>query len=900
MAVRLSEIFVEISARTAKLRKGLSTASAQFQKLGVRVSKFSQENKVELAAFSAVGILAFKNLLTVAGDFEASMKRVQAVSGATGEEFKALEAKARELGETTQFSASQAAAGMEFLAKAGFDANKVLEAIPFTLQLAASASLDLGQAADIVTNIMAGFNLETKELGRVNDVLVKAFTSSNVNLIELGEAMKLAGPVALTFGQNLEDTVAILGSFGDAGFKGSLGGTALRGAMIRLATPSKEVEKIFTRVGLSVFDTTGEMRPLLDILEDLENSTVTAGEKFEIFGQRAGPAIASLLARGISKTREFGKTLRDSAGTAARIAAVQMEGFRGASLELSSAFEGLKIAIATSGLLQFATKFARGLANIIREVARFSPALLGAFALAGAAATVLATSLAVLGFLGPAIATGFGLLVAASGSLATVWVALNATVLGTTITLAGVQTALAGLLVSLPAATVATIAFVTAWGPIILTVGLAVAVLAKLTSQFFKLREATREATEAQRQFEEGQKSVQQRINEGFTIAKEFEKKTLDQARAMGTAAAVSERLSLGIAGLTTALEKATEKGFIERTKARIEILKRLRTGIGTVADEQERVAAAEAVEAAKATARVQLETQLFRAQSDVKRDALRNQLEEAKSLKDEALGAEVLRKAQLLELETQDSEAFKEIIRDKTDVELEELIRLQNAKIFGRELDFQARIESDAAKVAQETATRQKLALVANKTEALITGFFNKNLTAREKKAKAFRTIMSAIQGQITKRIIAGIAAQSAAETAGAVVQTAAQKPVIAAKFFKAFAGLPFVGQALAIAAITTAFAFIGRLANFNKGGLVPGRGTKDTVPAMLTPGEFVLTRGMTRMLAAGGAGGGMVLSVKIFNPIVDSDERLDQMADEVGDRIMDRLSLSTRGVIL
>ena len=192
MAIRLSEVFVEIGAKTAKFNSAIGKADSRLAKFGGRLKGFAKENQFALAAVGVAGVLAFKGIVTAAGDFDASMRRVAAVSGATGEEFKTLTETAKELGATTQFSASQAASGMEFLAKAGFDTNEVLQAIPGTLQLAAAASLDLGTAADIVTNVLTGFGLEVRELTRVNDVLVKTFTSSNTNLIELGESMKIA------------------------------------------------------------------------------------------------------------------------------------------------------------------------------------------------------------------------------------------------------------------------------------------------------------------------------------------------------------------------------------------------------------------------------------------------------------------------------------------------------------------------------------------------------------------------------------------------------------------------------------------------------------------------------------------------------------------------------------
>ena len=399
MAVRLSEVFVEIGARTAKFNKGITSADNKLRQFGKNIGTFSKQNSIALTAFGVAGALAFRDLILIAGQFDSSMRRVRAVSGATEDQFKQLTDTAKKLGRTTQFTASQAAEGMEFLAKAGFKANEVLGAIPGTLELAAAASIDLGSAADIVTNVLTGFNLEVKDLARVNDVLVKAFISSNTDLRQLGQAMKFVGPVAAGFGQDIEDIVAVLGAMGNAGIQASMAGTSLRGALTRLASPSSEAEKILKELGISVFDSSGKMINFIDIIGDLEKSGISATEVMEVFGQRAGPAILALLSEGAVGIRAFSDDLRDSVGTTARIAAVQMEGFTGALKEFQSALEGLKIAIAGSGILEFSANLLRSLAKLLRIVAELPEEILAfgtALAIAGFAISGL---LGLLGFL---------------------------------------------------------------------------------------------------------------------------------------------------------------------------------------------------------------------------------------------------------------------------------------------------------------------------------------------------------------------------------------------------------------------------------------------------------------------------------------------------------------------
>src|SRR5690606_22141964 len=156
----------------------LKSAGKQMQSVGRQMSTYVT------APLAGFGVLTLK----VAGDFEKAMNQVAAVSGATGDEFVALRDLAKELGAATQFSSSEAADAMSFLAMAGMKTNEILAAMPETLQLAAAAQLDMASAADIVTNILAGYNRPVEQLSETTDVLVKAFTSANTDLRGLAEA----------------------------------------------------------------------------------------------------------------------------------------------------------------------------------------------------------------------------------------------------------------------------------------------------------------------------------------------------------------------------------------------------------------------------------------------------------------------------------------------------------------------------------------------------------------------------------------------------------------------------------------------------------------------------------------------------------------------------------------
>jgi TP901 family phage tail tape measure protein len=323
-----------------------------------------------LSVFVTAPLVAFgATAIKTAGDFEAAMNRVRGITRATGVEFQQLEALAKDLGATTQFSASQAADAMGFLAMAGFNTNQIISALPGTLELAAAGNLDLARAADIASNVLSGYGMEAEEVGRVNDVLALASISANTNVEQLGNAFKFVAPVASAMGVTIEESAAAIGIMSDAGIQGEMAGTALRNILAELAKESDTL-------GVSVYDTNGVMLPLADILAQLESRGFTTAESMGEFGMRAGPALQALLSRGSGALRDLTTNLEGAGGTAARLAATNMEGFNGAVLNLRSAVEGLQIAIAQSGLLDFFQSLVERLTGVIRQLSTLDPAVL--------------------------------------------------------------------------------------------------------------------------------------------------------------------------------------------------------------------------------------------------------------------------------------------------------------------------------------------------------------------------------------------------------------------------------------------------------------------------------------------------------------------------------------------
>src|SRR5690606_9467938 len=317
----------DIDQRLTNIGSGLS-------RVGQRMSLF----------ITAPLVAAGTGIVKLSQDFEKSMNRVQALSGASGEALGRLRDQARQLGADTQFSASEAADAMSFLAMAGFNVDQIYRSMPDTLNLAAAAQLDMGSAADIVSNIMTGFGIQTDQLGVAVHVLSKAFISSNTDLTMLGQGMKFVGPIASGLGVSFEETTAALGLLSNAGIQAGSAGTGLRRI---LGTLASEADKL----GISTTDAAGNLLPLADILDVLNERGLTTAEALEIFGDRGGPAMQALLSQGGQALRQFTQQLEDAGGTAQAVAETQMQGLHGMIKELQSAGEELALSLGDAGLL---------------------------------------------------------------------------------------------------------------------------------------------------------------------------------------------------------------------------------------------------------------------------------------------------------------------------------------------------------------------------------------------------------------------------------------------------------------------------------------------------------------------------------------------------------------------
>ncbi|NVK42100.1 MAG: phage tail tape measure protein [Oceanospirillaceae bacterium] len=317
--------------------------------------------------------------INVAADFEEAMDTVKAITGANTQEINELTKTARMLGESTSFSASQAADGMKYLGMAGFETSEIIKSMPGVLNLAKAGAVDLGRASDISSDILSGFGLEAAQMGRVGDVLAKTFTSSNSTLEMLGETMKYVGPLAKTAGIDIETMAAMTGLLGNAGIKGSQAGTTLRAMLSRLTAPSKEAANTLAMLGVEIENSEGNMRPLLDIIGDLETGMDGMGnvEQLatlkEIFGEEPASGIAELMSLGKEAIMAYEQELRKAGGTSQRISDEMGDNAKGGVKEWRSAMESLGITIG-DGLLPQLTPLIKEATAITRRMVTWAAA----------------------------------------------------------------------------------------------------------------------------------------------------------------------------------------------------------------------------------------------------------------------------------------------------------------------------------------------------------------------------------------------------------------------------------------------------------------------------------------------------------------------------------------------
>ena len=330
---------------------------------------FGAAAKLGSAAVSAIGsaaIGAAKDVVSVGQSFEAGMSEVASISGAAGDDLTALSDKAKEMGATTKFSATEAAEAMKYMAMAGWDTEKMLGGIGGVMNLAAASGESLGIVSDIVTDAMTAFGIEVDAAGENTthfaDVLAAASSSANTNVSMLGESFKYVAPIAGSVGYSAEDTALALSLMANSGIKASQAGTSLRSMLTNLAGGNKEAQAAAAELGVSMTDESGQMRELRDVMTDLRSAFagLDDAQKASYASAIAGKNGMSGLLAIVGASDEDYKKLTESIdgcsdaveyngvvyeGAAAKMAAAANDNLAGDLTLLQSAIESVQIEI---------------------------------------------------------------------------------------------------------------------------------------------------------------------------------------------------------------------------------------------------------------------------------------------------------------------------------------------------------------------------------------------------------------------------------------------------------------------------------------------------------------------------------------------------------------------------
>lgn len=350
--------------------KAVDLVTAPFRKIwGLISSPITQ-----VAAMAGISI-GLADTINTYKDFEAAMSQVKAISGATGSEFEKLTEKAKQMGATTKYTATETAEAFNYMAMAGWKTEDMLNGIEGIMALAAASGEDIATTSDIVTDALTAFGLKASDTSHFADVLAVASSNANTNVGMMGETFKYVGSVAGAFGYSIEDVGEAIGLMANSGIKSSQAGTALRSIMTRLATDagasSKKLGALGTltqKLGVQFYDSTGKTRKFIDVIDDARKAWggLTDAEKANyaktIAGQNALAGWDALMNASETDVQKLKSAIENCDGAAQNMADTMLDNLSGSMTLLSSAVDGVKISFG-----ERLAPYIRGLADMITE-----------------------------------------------------------------------------------------------------------------------------------------------------------------------------------------------------------------------------------------------------------------------------------------------------------------------------------------------------------------------------------------------------------------------------------------------------------------------------------------------------------------------------------------------------
>lgn len=369
---RLSGPAKKMAAGLRGVGGALRKIDAQAQKVSSSIGKSFDKvsGKLKLVGAAMVGF-ATKSILEVGAGYEEAISGVGAVGLQTRDQIAALDEKAKQLGATTKFTATEAANAMELMARAGFKNQEILAGVGGVLSAAAAEGISLEETANHVSNALKGMGLEADQAGRVADVLALASAKTNSSIGSLGESLKNVASTARTLGVPLEDTVAAVALLQDVGLDASVAGSAMNVMLTRIAKPTKAISAQMEKFGVTFKDAQGNMLPFQEVLQNISDAAAQSGGNMDrvafladlvgLRGQKAASNLADLFDSG--KVSTLTKELEGAAGSAEKMASLRMQNLIGDWTIFRSAVDGVQTSLyetqsgALRGLVQRMTQW---------------------------------------------------------------------------------------------------------------------------------------------------------------------------------------------------------------------------------------------------------------------------------------------------------------------------------------------------------------------------------------------------------------------------------------------------------------------------------------------------------------------------------------------------------------
>lgn len=324
-----------------------NSLNAVSQKVDKAFSKMTRIAKSATLVGGAAATAAVTGAVKVGSSFESQMSTVEAISGAAEKQIMQLEEKAKEMGATTKFTATESGQAMEYMAMAGWKTKDMLNGIGGIMDLAAASGEDLAGTSDIVTDALSAFKMEAKESAHFSDVLAAASSNSNTNVGILGESFKEVAPVAGSMKYSIEDVSLTLGLMANQSVKGSKAGTSLKTAIANMAAPTQKMQKAMKKYNISLKDSDGKTKSLRSVIDDVRDSIGGLSSKTEraaaistIFGKEAMPAMSAIVNASEKDYKKLAGSIDNASGAAKRMAKIRLDNLQGDVTIFQSALEG--------------------------------------------------------------------------------------------------------------------------------------------------------------------------------------------------------------------------------------------------------------------------------------------------------------------------------------------------------------------------------------------------------------------------------------------------------------------------------------------------------------------------------------------------------------------------------